>query len=370
MKVMTIFGTRPEAIKIAPIINELASRQIEQVVCVTGQHREMLDQMLDIFHIKPDYDLNIMTSGQSLGEVSAKSLMGLEPIIEKEQPDVVVVQGDTTTAFMGALASFYHKIPVAHVEAGLRTNDRYNPYPEEINRRLISQIAEVQFAPTHSAESNLLRSDIHQSSIYITGNTVIDALLWVADQNIAVNNKSLEQVISQDNRIILVTTHRRENLGEGMEAIFSAIKRLATERPKLVFFFPVHLNPAIQRHASTMFKDLKNVILTDPLSYSDIAIAMKHSYLVMTDSGGIQEEAPSLGKPVLVMRETTERHEGIEAGTGVLVGIKEDDIYHETVRLLDDDNTYNQMAHAINPYGDGTAAKKIADILTKLYGNA
>lgn len=367
MKVMTIFGTRPEAIKLAPIINELSKNDIQQVVCVTSQHREMLDQMLELFDIKPNYDLNIMTPNQTLEVITSKALLGLEPIISKEKPDLVIVQGDTTTTLMGALAAFYHKIPVAHVEAGLRTSDEYNPFPEEMNRRIVSQIANLHFAATELAKKNLLDCGIKSEKIFVTGNTVIDALLWTSGQDLPFSNPQLTELKGKWGGIVLVTTHRRENLGNSMEAIFNSINRLSEIHNDTIFVFPVHLNPAIRKLAEKVLGDNKNVLMIEPISYPDMAKLMKLSYMVMTDSGGIQEEAPSLGKPVLVLRTTTERPEGITAGTALLAGVDENEIFNTANSLLSDKIKYSQMAKAVNPYGDGHSAKKIVGIIIERF---
>lgn len=366
-KVMTVFGTRPEAIKLAPVIQELDRREINQVVCVTGQHREMLDQMLSIFNISPDHDLNIMARGQSLSHIVSKSLTGLDSVIEDEKPDLIVVQGDTTTTFAAALAGFFHKIPVAHIEAGLRTNNKYSPFPEEINRRMVTQIADLHFAPTDTAATNLAKSGVQNNDIYITGNTVIDAVLQVSNLLAPVENTELKKLISDDKQFVLVTTHRRENLGDGMESIFTAIKRLAIDFPQTTYLFPVHLNPAIREHAEKVFNGVSNVILTQPFSYTDMAISLKTTYMVLTDSGGIQEEAPAFGKPVLVLRDTTERQEGVDAGTAILTGTDEQAIYRSAHKLLSDANAYREMSHATNPYGDGTAARQIVDALKNYF---
>ena len=368
MKIMTIFGTRPEAIKLAPLILELEKRKIEQIVCVTGQHRQMLDQMLSIFNIEPTHDLDLMTQNQSISEISSRALTGLEPIIRVEKPDLVIVQGDTTTTLMGALAAFYNQVPVAHIEAGLRTDNRYNPFPEEMNRRLVSQISELHIAATEKARQNLLSSGIDSSRIFVTGNTVIDALLKITSEELEFEDSNLKS-LDLDKKIILVTTHRRENLGEGMESIFRAIKRLSIKHTEVQFVFPIHMNPKIRKHAEELLKDQKNILLTQPVSYRDIAKLMKLSYLVMTDSGGIQEEAPALGKPVLVLRSTTERPEGIDAGTAILAGVDEEKIYYLADSLIEDQEKYKRMAQAVNPYGDGAASIKIADIIKEKLEN-
>lgn len=369
MKIMTVFGTRPEAIKLAPVITELRKRGIPQVVCVTAQHRQMLDQMLSLFDITPDYDLDIMTDRQTIGDITSKALKGLEPVLTKENPDLVIVQGDTTTTLMGALAAFYHKVPVAHIEAGLRTPDKYNPFPEEMNRRLVSQVAEFHFAATKLAKENLLKSGVDESDIYVTGNTVIDSLLWTSALDMPFENKILRELNTSGKKIILITTHRRENLGDGMRAIFNSIHRLSSAHKDLLFVFPVHLNPQIREHAEEILGNRENVVMTEPISYPDISKLMKKCYMVMTDSGGIQEEAPSLGKPVLVLRSNTERPEGVSAGTAKLAGVDEDSIFHLANELITNKDTYNSMAHSVNPYGDGTSAKQIVDILSERLTN-
>lgn len=364
VKIMTIFGTRPEAIKMAPIIKELESRKAHaQEACVTGQHRQMLDQMLRLFNIKTAYDLEIMTPHQSLEQISSKALLGLEEVLEKNRPDMVLVQGDTTTALIGALAAFYKKIPVGHVEAGLRTDSLYNPFPEEMNRRLIGQLAQLHFAPTEKARDNLLREGIKSDLVHVTGNTVIDAIKWVTTQDLPFQNHKLANLDTTGKRVVLVTTHRRENVGRGMKSIFETINRLSSEYSDLIFIYPVHLNPAIQKLAKEAFGKNESIVMLEPLEYPDLAKVIQKSYLVMTDSGGIQEEAPAFGKPVLVLRDTTERQEGVDAGTAKLVGTDNDKIYSEAKKLLTDDGAYKEMANAVNPYGDGTAAKKIVDII-------
>jgi UDP-N-acetylglucosamine 2-epimerase (non-hydrolysing) len=347
----------------APIIAELRKRNIPQAVCVTGQHREMLDQVLEAFDITPDHDLEIMQSGQTLEQITSRSLEGLTAVIKQEKPSFVLVQGDTTSAFAGGLAAFYHQIPLGHVEAGLRTHNKYNPFPEEMNRRLLSSLADVHFAATDQARDNLLAEGIAADSITVTGNTVIDALLHITKGERPYENESLAKLDTTGKRIILVTAHRRENLGADMQQIFAAIKRLANDFADLLFIFPVHLNPTIQAAAAEAFASSANVFLTSPLGYSDLAQIMKRSYLVLTDSGGIQEEAPALGKPVLVLRQTTERPEGIEAGTAKLVGTDTEAIYQAANELLTDEEAYAKMAKATNPYGDGTAAQRIVSVI-------
>jgi UDP-N-acetylglucosamine 2-epimerase (non-hydrolysing) len=360
---MTVFGTRPEAIKVAPVIKELGARGVPQVVCVTGQHREMLDQMLALFELKPSYDLEIMEANQTLASITARSLQGLEQAFAETQPSIVLVQGDTNTAFTGALAAYYHRVAVAHIEAGLRTDDKYSPFPEEINRRLISQIADLNFAPTHLAASNLMRDGIPHERVHITGNTVVDALLWVSTLEREFAEPALGDLDLDGRRLLLVTTHRRENLGAGMRSIFEGLRTLVEDYDDLLVVLPVHLNPAIHDQVEEMLGGSRHILLTPPLGYADLAKLMRLSHLVLTDSGGIQEEAPALGKPVLVLRNTTERPEGIEAGTARLVGTDRGRILAAARELLDDPAAYQAMAHAVSPYGDGTAARQIVDLL-------
>lgn len=367
MQIMTIFGTRPEAIKLAPIIQLLNKKKIKNSVVVTGQHREMLDQVLEVFGIRPDHDLNIMLPNQTLVDITVKVLQETDRIIKKEKPDVVIVQGDTTSAFVAGLVAFYHKIHVVHVEAGLRTSNKYNPFPEEINRRLLTHLADLHFAPTQRAREYLLREDIAPEHIFVTGNTVIDALLWVAGQEIAFTDKRLSKIDFSSRDVVLLTTHRRENLEGGMDQIFSAVNQVTEQNPNVEIVFPVHLNPVIKNLADEYLAQNKQVHLLPPLSYTDMVKAMKACKLVLTDSGGVQEEAPALGKPVLVLRETTERPEGIEAGTAKLIGLDTADIVEATNELLSDSNSYMKMAQAVNPYGDGRAAEKIIDILAEQY---
>ncbi len=367
MRVMIVFGTRPEAIKLAPIVLELNNRKLDSCVVSTGQHREMLDQVLDIFNIVPDFDLNIMKSKQSLTSITSSVLVETAKIIEKNKPDMVIVQGDTTSAFVAGLAAFYQKIPVAHVEAGLRTNNKYNPFPEEINRRLLSHIADLHFAPTDGAGHNLIREGVDSANIFVTGNTVIDSLLYVAKKGISFNNTNLSKVDFSNKDIILLTTHRRENLDGGMEKIFEAINRITKENTNVEVVFPVHLNPVIGELAKSKLGNNNSVKLLEPLDYTDLVGVMKRCKLVLTDSGGIQEEAPALGKPVLVLRETTERPEGIEAGTGILVGLDTENIVKNTNELLNNNHQYNKMAKAVNPYGEGNSAEQIVDILVEKF---
>ena len=365
IKVMTIFGTRPEAIKMAPLVKELESRrEIKSIVCVTAQHREMLDQVLNIFKIKPDYDLNIMKQGQSLSEITSRVLLGLEEVIKKEEPNIILVHGDTTTTFAGALAAFYNKVDIGHVEAGLRTYDKYSPFPEEANRIMVDRITDMYFAPTEVSKNNLLKENIDEFKIYVTGNTAIDAMKYTISDNY---NNSLFDWIG-DSKLILLTAHRRENLGEPMYNIFRAVKRLVNDNKDIKVIYPIHLNPLVRKIANEVFEDNDRIKLIEPLEVVDFHNFINKSYLILTDSGGIQEEAPSLGKPVLVLRDTTERPEGITAGTLKLVGTNEDDIYDEATILLNNKNEYDKMSKASNPYGDGNASKYIVDAIIERYG--
>lgn len=366
IKVMTVFGTRPEAIKMAPLVKELKSREeIECIVCVTAQHRQMLDQVLNAFEIVPDYDLNIMQQGQTLSDITARVLKGLEEVIKEVQPNIVLVHGDTTTTFAGALAAFYNQVDVGHVEAGLRTWDKYSPFPEEMNRQMVGAIADMHFAPTETSKQNLLREGKKEENIYVTGNTAIDALSTTVRDDY--KNDIFNWV--GDKKQILITAHRRENLGEPMRGMFKAIKRITDEFDDVKAVYPVHLNPKVREVAQDVFGDSDKVKLIDPLEVVDFHNMISKSYLVLTDSGGIQEEAPSLGKPVLVLRNTTERPEGIAAGTLKLAGTNEDEIYKLTKELLTDPEEYNKMSKASNPYGDGKASKRIADAIIEKYKN-
>ena len=359
-KVMLIFGTRPEAIKMCPLVLELQRHpEFETVVCVTGQHRQMLDQILDCFHVEPKYDLCIMREKQTLFDVTANILLRIREVLEAEKPDVVLVHGDTSTTFVTALACFYLQIPVGHVEAGLRTYNIHSPFPEEFNRQAVGIIAQYNFAPTQMARDNLLREGKEARSIYVTGNTAIDALKTTVRDDYS--HPELDW--AKGSRLITLTAHRRENLGEPMRNMFRAIKRIVDEQEDLKVIYPIHMNPVVRQAAQDIFGDDQRIHIIEPLDVLDFHNLMARSYLILTDSGGIQEEAPSLGKPVLVMRDTTERPEGIAAGTLKLVGTGEERIYNEFKRLLTDEEAYQQMAHASNPYGDGFASKRIADIL-------
>lgn len=359
-KVLIVFGTRPEAIKMCPVVNELKRRSsMNTVVCVTGQHRQMLDQVLQAFHVVPDYDLSIMKDRQSLFDVTVSILEKIKPVLEKEKPDVVLVHGDTTTTFVTALACFYLQIPIGHVEAGLRTRNIYSPYPEEFNRQVVSIVSRFNFAPTELSKNNLLDEKRDESTIYVTGNTAIDALKTTVRDNYS--HPELEW--ASDSRLILITAHRRENLGQPLHNMFRAIRRVLTEHPDTKAIYPIHMNPAVREIAAQELGDEDRIHIIEPLDVLDFHNFQSRSYLILTDSGGIQEEAPSLGVPVLVMRDTTERPEGIAAGTLKLVGTKEETIYKEFSKLLNDRTAYDLMAHASNPYGDGHACERIADIL-------
>ena len=360
MKIMTVFGTRPEAIKMAPLVKKLnEDPEIESVLCVTAQHRQMLDQVLDLFELTPDYDLNIMKPNQTISMITANVLTGLEPVLQKEKPDMVLVHGDTSTTFVTALACFYQQIPVGHVEAGLRTYDKYSPFPEEINRVLTGHIAELHFAPTERNRQNLLAERISDDNIVITGNTVIDALLQEADKPYEFEDETLKVLDFVNKRVICVTCHRRENLGENMEQIFTALRDIAVEFDDVEIVYPIHMNPKVREIAGRIFEGTENIHLIEPLQYQPFVNLMARSYFIVTDSGGMQEEAPSLGKPVLVVRKETERPEAIEAGTVKLAGVERDTIYAMAKELLTDTDAYDSMAHAANPYGDGTACDQI-----------
>ena len=359
-KVMVVFGTRPEAIKMCPLVKELKTRdRLETIVCVTGQHREMLDQVLYAFEVVPDYDLSIMKSKQTLFDVTINILDKMRTVLKEVKPDVVLVHGDTSTTFVTALACFYMQIPVGHVEAGLRTYDIYSPYPEEFNRQAVGIVSKYNFAPTKKSKENLIKEGKDPSTIYVTGNTVIDALKTTVRDDY--NHEQLEWV--GDSRLIMITAHRRENLGEPMKNMFKAIKKIIDENPDIKAIYPIHMNPVVREVANEVLGDCDRIRIIEPLEVLDFHNFMAKSYLILTDSGGIQEEAPSLGKPVLVMRDTTERPEGIEAGTLKLVGTDKEAIYNTFKLLLEDKSEYEKMSRANNPYGDGFASKRIADIL-------
>lgn len=358
--VMLVFGTRPEAIKMCPLVNELKTRKsINTVVCVTGQHRQMLDQVLEAFNVVPDYDLSIMKDNQTLFDITTNILNKIGEILDKVKPDVVLVHGDTSTTFVTALACFYKRIPVGHVEAGLRTYDIYSPYPEEFNRQAVGIVAKYNFAPTEMSRDNLLREGKKDDSIYVTGNTAIDALKTTVKSEYS--HPELDW--ASDSRLIVITAHRRENLGEPMHNMFRAIRRILDEHPDVKAIYPIHMNPLVREVAQQELGGCDRVHIIEPLEVLDFHNFLSRSYLILTDSGGIQEEAPSLGKPVLVMRDTTERPEGIVAGTLKLVGTDEETIYRNFKELLENKDSYNKMAHASNPYGDGHACERIADIL-------
>lgn len=361
-KIMLVFGTRPEAIKMCPLVNELKTRKnIETIVCVTGQHRQMLDQVLEAFQVIPDYDLSIMKDKQTLFDVTKSILEKIKAVLEKVKPDVVLVHGDTSTTFVTALACFYLQIPVGHVEAGLRTYNIYSPYPEEFNRQAVGIISRYNFAPTESAKRNLLNEGKKPETIFVTGNTAIDALKMTVKEEYA--HPDLDW--ASGSRLILITAHRRENIGKPMKNMFRAIRRVMEEHKDVKAIYPIHMNPEVRKIADEILGDEERIRIIEPLEVLDFHNFMNHSYLILTDSGGIQEEAPSLGKPVLVMRDTTERPEGIEAGTLKLVGIEEETIYQNFKSLLEDEEEYKKMSRASNPYGDGRACKRIADILAR-----
>lgn len=358
IKVMTVFGTRPETIKMAPLVKELECREeTESIVCVTAQHRQMLDQVLKAFKITPDFDLDIMKQGQSLSDITTRALKGIENIIEQAKPDIVLVHGDTTTTFAGALAAFYKQVPIGHVEAGLRTYNKYSPFPEEINRQFVGLVADMNFTPTEKSKQNLISEGKILESIFVTGNTAIDALKTTVKSNY--KHEIIDWVGSD--KMIMLTAHRRENWGTPMDNIFKAIKRIVLKYDDVKVVYPVHLNPAIKNKANEFFKDCHRVRLISPLDVIDFHNLLNKSYLILTDSGGIQEEAPSLGKPVVVLRDTTERPEGISAGTLKLAGTNENTIYNTIEQLLNKKDEYEKMCKASNPYGDGFASKRIVD---------
>lgn len=370
IKVMTIFGTRPEAIKMAPVVLELARYPefIVPVVVVTAQHREMLDQVLSLFAITPDYDLDIMSQGQTLFDITCRAMNGLNEVLAREKPDIVLVHGDTTTTFAGALAAYYHQTAVGHVEAGLRTRNKYSPFPEEMNRKLTGTLADLHFAPTEVSRQNLLAEAVDDEFITVTGNTVIDALKVTVDPKYTFQDELLAKIDYQNRRVILITTHRRENLGEPMRHVYQALKDIVAEFADVEVVFPVHKNPKVREIVQAELGGLARVHLIDPLDYQPFANLIARSSLVLTDSGGIQEEAPALGKPVLVLRDTTERPEAVEAGTVCLIGTDKKCVYEETRRLLHDKKAYNRMSNACNPYGDGQASRRIVEAILFKYG--
>ena len=361
LKLMTVFGTRPEAIKMCPLVLEMGKYPdyIEPIVAVTAQHREMLDQVLELFNIKPDYDLNIMASGQTLYDITTKALNGLKDVIEEAKPDMVLVHGDTTTTFAGALAAFYAQVPVGHVEAGLRTGNKYSPYPEEMNRKLTGSIADMHFAPTSTSKANLLKENVNPETILVTGNTVIDALETTVKANYEFADAEFNNIFARGNRLILMTTHRRENLGEPMRNVYKALRKVLETHADVEAIFPVHKNPKVREIVQEELGGLDRVHLIEPMDYEPFANLMGKVDIVLTDSGGIQEEAPALGKPVLVLRDTTERPEAVDAGTVKLIGTEYEDVLRETNLLLDDAEHYKKMAEATNPYGDGKACERI-----------
>lgn len=368
-KVMCVFGTRPEAIKMAPVVKAIEQNEnLQSIVTVTAQHREMLDQVLQLFQITPDYDLNLMKQGQTLTDITAGVLRGLEDILKKEQPDLVLVHGDTTTTFAAALAAFYQQIPVGHVEAGLRSGNMYSPYPEEANRKLTGVMTSLHFSPTPEARQNLLRENADDSKIFVTGNTVIDALLATVKDHHQFADADLQALLDSPGKKVLITAHRRENQGEPMAHIFQAVRRLHETLPEVQFIFPIHKNPRVRELAARILGDLARVHIIEPLDYEPFANAMSRVDLIMTDSGGLQEEAPALGKPVLVLRDTTERPEAVTAGTVELVGTDEDLIYNTALTLLTDAEAYAKMANAVNPYGDGKACGRITAAIEYYFG--
>lgn len=368
VKVMAIFGTRPEAIKMAPVVRELLKHpEIETKVCLTAQHREMLDQVVDLFQLPVDYDLDIMKKGQSLYDITDRVLLGLKEVLEKEKPDLVLVHGDTTTTFSATLAAFYQQIDVGHVEAGLRTGNMYSPFPEEANRRLTSVLTTLHFAPTETARQNLLKENQKDDRIFTVGNSVIDALLATVKKDYVFEDKELQD-IEEHKRIILVTTHRRENLGEPMRNVYRALRRLVETVPDTEVVFPVHRNPLVRQAVKEVLDGVPGIHLVDPMEYEPFTNLMARSAIILTDSGGIQEEAPSLGKPVLVLRDTTERPEAVASGTVKLVGTDEDKVYNTAYKLLTDEVAYREMAESINPYGDGHTSERIVQAILYFYG--
>lgn len=364
IKVMSIFGTRPEAIKMAPLVKELEKREeIESIVCVTAQHREMLDQVLETFKITPDYDLNMMKQGQTLIDITTGALTGVDAVIKEAKPDIVLVHGDTSTTFAGGLAAFYNQVAIGHVEAGLRTYNKYSPYPEEMNRQMVDCMTDMFFAPTELSRANLLKENIDDSKIYVTGNTAIDAMDTTVDENYT--HPELEWL--EGDKMILLTAHRRENLGEPMRNIFRGIRKVLDEVEGIKVIYPIHKNPLVRAAADEIFADCDRVKLIEPLEVFDFHNFQNMAHIILTDSGGIQEEAPSLGKPVLVLRDTTERPEGIDAGTLKLVGTDSEVIYNETMRLLTDKAEYDRMSKASNPYGDGHASERIVDAIIEKF---
>ncbi len=367
-RIMSVFGTRPEAIKMAPLVKELAAREgLASICCVTAQHREMLDSVLEVFDVKPDWDLDIMTPRQTLSTITSKCLVGMDEAIDALKPDMILVHGDTSTTFAGALSAFYHQVPVGHVEAGLRTYDKYSPYPEEMNRKLVTAIADLYFCPTENNRENLRREGITEN-VFVTGNTVIDALRTTVRENFVFATEALNRLPYESKKVVLVTCHRRENYGQPMEDIMSALAHIARTHEDVVLVYPVHLSPVVQECARRYLGDIPNVLLTAPLSADEMHNLMARCYLVLTDSGGLQEEAPALGKPVLVLRRETERPEAVTAGTVKLAGVARDGIVSMARQLITDPAAYAAMAHAVNPYGDGSACRRIADAILWRFG--
>ena len=367
-RIMSVFGTRPEAIKMAPLVKELAAREgLASICCVTAQHREMLDSVLEVFDVKPDWDLDIMTPRQTLSTITSKCLVGMDEAIDTLKPDMILVHGDTSTTFAGALSAFYHQVPVGHVEAGLRTYDKYSPYPEEMNRKLVTAIADLYFCPTENNRENLRREGITEN-VFVTGNTVIDALRTTVRENFVFATEALNRLPYESKKVVLVTCHRRENYGQPMEDIMSALAHIARTHEDVVLVYPVHLSPVVQECARRHLGDIPNVLLTAPLSADEMHNLMARCYLVLTDSGGLQEEAPALGKPVLVLRRETERPEAVTAGTVKLAGVARDGIVSMARQLITDPAAYVAMAHAVNPYGDGSACRRIADAILWRFG--
>ena len=368
IKVMSVFGTRPEAIKMAPLVKELASREhFESICCLTGQHREMLDSVMDIFRLKGDYDLNIMQKQQTLSSITTRAILGMEAVLQEAKPDLILVHGDTSTTFAGALAAFYQQIPVGHVEAGLRTYDKYSPFPEEMNRTLVGDIAELHFSPTPANAENLEKEAI-KGKVFITGNTVIDAMKTTVREDYRFSTEKLNELDFQNRRVIVLTCHRRENYGKPMHDILSAVRKLVQAHPEIEVVYPVHLSPAVRQCAQEELGGIDRVHLIDPVDVEEMHNLMARCYFVMTDSGGLQEEAPAMGKPVLVLRKETERPEAVAAGTVKLAGVEHEEVLRLATELLEDPDIYAQMAHAVNPYGDGEACRRIADAIEWHFG--
>lgn len=369
LRILSVFGTRPEAIKMAPLVRELSSRtEIESLCCVTAQHREMLDSVLQVFRLRPDWDLDIMTPRQTLSAITSRCLTGMDKALEVLKPDMVLVHGDTSTTFVGALSAFYHQVKIGHVEAGLRTYDKYSPYPEEMNRKLVSSLADLHFCPTENNQRNLCREGVAEEQTFVTGNTVIDALQTTVQKEYAFSTGCLNQLLYEEKKIVLVTCHRRENYGAPMEAIMSALAELAERHPEIELVYPVHLSPVVQECARRYLSGKKNIRLLPPLAADEMHNLMARCYMVLTDSGGLQEEAPALGKPVLVLRRETERPEAVAAGTVKMAGVRRENILAMAETLLTDETAYASMAKAVNPYGDGHACQRITDGILWYFG--